>query len=695
MMIVKTRTCVPTDRVASRASRVVRANLKTKVDRWGCHAYIGMIVASATATLIAETLTRQNDSPFGARPGLFLLFASLLVLGELRPIRWLLRLDGGEVTATWSFALALVLIAPGPAALAIMALGSVAGDLSRAKALDRVLFNAGQVVLCLEAAQLLLTAGGVEHALASGRSLPLAWLPVAATAAAAAFILNGLLTSIVFSLAHARPLWPTMREAVTSNAEIDGMLLALSPVFVVVAGRSLVLMPLLLITALVVYRNAHAALAGAHQATHDALTSLPNRRLFESQMAAAVERADRQNEGFAVILIDLDGFKQINDRLGHETGDLTLKGVAERLLATRRPADFVARLGGDEFAVLVRRIEHEEDAVAVAERMRASLAAPLMVDGFPVTIGASLGIALYPRHGRESLELLEHADTAMYIAKRGERHVEMSSAKATSTGRSHRVLLGELEKAIVRGDFVLHYQPKVDARTGRVVGAEALVRWEHPTLGRIPPDEFIPFAEQTDLMAPFTKFVIGAATRDCAEWAKRGISVPVAVNASVRNVEDATFPGTVAAALAASELHPSMFRVEITENAAMANAYRVTEVLTRIRELGVEVSIDDFGTGFSSLANLRRLPADELKVDKTFVTAAATDGADQLVVQAIVNLAHGLGLRVVAEGVEDAACAATLRALACDHLQGYHFARPLPGDEFEQWVRVNDACHAA
>jgi diguanylate cyclase (GGDEF)-like protein len=428
-----------------------------------------------------------------------------------------------------------------------------------------------------------------------------------------------------------------------------------------------------------------------HQALHDGLTGLPNRTLLRDRFGQAIRAADRELVPAALLLLDLDRFKEVNDTLGHHHGDQLLVQVGQRLQAALRQVDTVARLGGDEFAVLLPRIASGEGALAVARKLQAALEAPFVLEGLMLEVEASIGLALYPDHGSDPDELLQHADIAMYAAKEGHAGFVLFDPALDQHSPRKLALLGELRRAIDTGQLLLHYQPKVDAHTGKVLGVEALVRWQHPAHGLIQPGEFIPLAERTGLIGALTHYVLDEALRQCHAWQQAGHQLAVAVNVSARRLLDLAFPDEVAATLATWEVPAELLIVEITESAIMADPTHALQVLGRLNQLGVQVAIDDFGTGYSSMAYLKTLPVQELKVDRSFVGQMTSSSRDQVIVRSTVDLGRNLGLRVVAEGVEDPATWQELDALGCDAIQGYYVSSPVPPDDLINWLQQHQA----
>lgn len=427
--------------------------------------------------------------------------------------------------------------------------------------------------------------------------------------------------------------------------------------------------------------------AAHYQALHDGLTGLPNRVLLGDRLEQAVLAADRDSVGLALLVLDLDRFKDVNDTLGHHTGDELLQQVAARLCGLVRASDTVARLGGDEFAIVLPTAGDTLIATRLARTIVQALDQPFTVDGRHVSVGASIGVAIYPEHGQDPKTLLRRADVAMYIAKRAGGGHAVYSCEQDANDPERLELVGELRDAIEHDQLVLHYQPKLDLTTGRCVRVEALARWRHPKRGIMPPDQFIPLAEQTGLIRPLTRWVLAAAVRQCRAWHDAGLAMAVAVNLSVRNLHDPELVDYIAELLNTWGVASSWLIVEVTESAVMMDPKRALETLSRIRDMGVDVAIDDFGTGHSSLSYLKHLPVAEIKLDRSFVCDMQVNENDFAIVRSTVELAHQLGLRVVAEGVEDRATWDLLVELRCDMAQGYYMSRPMPASDLQQWLK--------
>jgi diguanylate cyclase (GGDEF)-like protein len=402
----------------------------------------------------------------------------------------------------------------------------------------------------------------------------------------------------------------------------------------------------------------------------------------------AIGRAQRDGHAVALLVMDLDRFKEVNDTFGHHYGDLLLRQLGEHLGSVLRECDTIARLGGDEFAVLLPAAT-ADDARQVAARLLRVLEQPFALNGLQLEIDASIGIALAPEHGTDADTLLRRADVAMYVAKRSSSGYALYSVEQDQHSPMRLALVGELRRAIDTNELSLYFQPKVSHASGRITSVEALVRWQHPRHGLLGPDQFVPIAEQTGLIRPLAHWVLNAALRQCHRWRQEGVDLAVAVNLSMRNLHDPQIVEMIGALLKQWGVPPVRLIVEITESSLMADAARAMEVLTRLRSMGVGISIDDFGTGYSSLAYLKRLPVDELKIDKSFVQHMAADDNDAAIVRSTIGLAHDLGLRVVAEGIEDEATWALLAELGCDVAQGYFVSRPLPAAELGGWLQAS------
>jgi diguanylate cyclase (GGDEF)-like protein len=500
------------------------------------------------------------------------------------------------------------------------------------------------------------------------------------------FGVNVMVIGIGVSLVQQVPLITTFRDDFAYQAVSNLALLALGPVAVVVGDRSALLLPLLLIPLWVAYKNVAVSLEKEHQALHDQLTGLPNRTLFRQHASEAIISARPRGGLAALLLLDLDGFKAVNDTLGHQVGDRLLQVLGPRLRDVVREGDLVSRFGGDEFAIWLCDIDGEASAQRVAREILEALRAPVNLDGFDLEIDASLGIAIHPEHGTDVDVLMQRADVAMYAAKDLRDGPVTYSIDLDHNSPLRLALVGELRRAIDDGQLVVHYQPQIAVASGQVTGMEALVRWEHPTRGRVAPDDFISVAEQTGLIRDVTAYVLAESLRQCRAWHDLGHEVSVAVNISDRVLHDVDLPRVIAGLLGDADVPAERLMLEITENMIMTDPERSIAALHALRSLGVRLSVDDYGTGQASLSYLKRLPVNEMKIDKAFITRMADDPRDVEITRSTVHLAQRLGLDVVAEGVETAEVAALLHSMGCPSAQGYYYSRPLPPDELLTWL---------
>jgi diguanylate cyclase (GGDEF)-like protein/PAS domain S-box-containing protein len=422
-----------------------------------------------------------------------------------------------------------------------------------------------------------------------------------------------------------------------------------------------------------------------YRALHDLLTGLPNRTFLGDRLEQAILAGEREKKPRALLLLDMDRFKQVNDTLGHASGDRLLQEVALRLRKALRRADTVARWGGDEFAIVPSGTTDVPRAILIAEKLLETLEAPFTVAGQQVDIGASIGIAIYPEHGDDATTLMGRADVAMYVAKQARSGYSLYTGEQESALRP-LALVTKLRSAIEQFELVLHYQPIVDLQTGTPLRAEALVRWGHPSHGLIQPNDFIPAAEQSDLIKPLTLWVLNEALTQLNTWRKAGLDLGVTVNLSGRTLLDPEFPDATRQLLETWSISPDLLTFEITERSMLASAEH--EALRRLRALGVRLSADDFGTGYASLVHLKQLALDEIKIDRSFVTDMVANHDDAAIVRSTIDLAHSLGMRVVAEGIENPDTWEHLSQLGCDFVQGFYVSRPLPGSELGPWLRA-------
>ncbi|MEV7389246.1 MULTISPECIES: EAL domain-containing protein [unclassified Streptomyces] len=479
---------------------------------------------------------------------------------------------------------------------------------------------------------------------------------------------------------------PTVaRTALMRQGLVAVALLGIAPLICVVAVAQPLLLPLFSIPLVALDSTLWIARARAEEQLRDPLTGLPNRQWLLERIWTALDDAERIGARSALMLIDLDRFRSVNDTLGHLAGDRLLLQIADRLRAALPRGAEAARLGGDEFAVLLPVADSTTSATRVARNLVTVLSSPLDLDGLTLVLEASAGVAVFPDHALDAEGLLRRADVAMYQAKRDRTGVEVYESKRDSNTPDRLGLLGDLRRALDAHEVQLHYQPKVRF-DGQVAGLEALVRWVHPERGKVPPDEFIAIAESSGLMPHLTEYVLETALGQVARWRAQGLRVPVAVNVSPRDVHTPGFAGLVAARLARHGVPAGALQLEITEHVLLEDPQRAADTLAGLHGHGVKMSLDDFGTGYSSLVHLRRLPVSELKIDRSFVARLAVDNEDAEIVRCTVDLAHSLGLLVVAEGVEDDETWERLRDLGCDAVQGWLVAAAMPPEETTAWL---------
>jgi diguanylate cyclase (GGDEF)-like protein len=616
-------------------------------------------------------------------PTLLVLLA-MVTLGELRPIvaSSVREADGVPLFAGFVFA-ALYLWGLAPAVLLLAVAVAISESMGR-KPLYKWAFNIGQYVVALTAAWLVLAAAGVQTTLSNPRTSfqphDLRWILLSWVAYHAVNL------ALVAGLAAPTGVtwWESFTDEIWYYTFSTFAVLAMAPFVVVMAANAWQFLPLLLLPVFGVYKLAAVAKAQERQAMHDALTDLPNRTLFSKSLQLALEDVEREGGGAAVFLLDLDRFKEVNDTLGHPAGDELLEIVARRISSAVRPDDVVARLGGDEFAVLLPAMEDAYSAIEIAGRIKAALAVPVRLEGVLMDVDVSIGIALAPTHGSDSEVLMRRADVAMYVAKGEQTGIEVYDSARDPNSPQRLGTVTALREALDQGHLELHYQPKVGLLDGAVLGTEALVRWRHPERGLIQPDEFVPLAERTGLVHRLTAYVLRAALTQVSDWWREGLQVPVAINVSMRDLQEPDLAELVVRELRRNLLPPGALTLEVTESVLVQDAGQAVETLRQLAQLGVLSSLDDFGTGYSSLSLLEKLPVSEVKIDRSFVRRI--DDGDSSMVGAIVGFAHGLGLSVVAEGVETIETWQALCDMKCDIAQGYHVARPMPAPQATEWL---------
>jgi diguanylate cyclase (GGDEF)-like protein len=655
--------------------------------------YIGAVIVSGFALLAALLVTRGPALVHHLELPVIVLVVAI-VAGEVIPVK--LDRGEGELVLSTTFMFALLLFGGIGAAVLTQAFASTLADRINNKRLLHWAFNIGQYTIAIS------TSGAVFEllgGLATDGRFSVVKLASALVAAGVFFVINSGAVSTVIALTSGSRVRDEFSGELMRQGSTESILLGLAPLTVLAVHSSAALVVLLALPLLAVRRAGTHALVSRRLALHDALTGLPNRVLFADRTRRAIATADRSDAPVIVMLIDLDRFKDINDTLGHHYGDEVLRQMADRLTSLLDPRDTVARLGGDEFAVLVRSVKCARDGMAVAAAIRRALAEPFTAEGVSLELGGSVGVACHPADGEDVETLMQRADVAMYQAKEGATGVERYSVQEDDSSLERLALAADLRRALERSEFIPYFQPKLDLRTGRVSGAEALLRWKHPSRADVSPDVFIPLAEQTGLIVPVTLQVIAAAVRECSVWRAHGHDLSVAVNLSARALVDPGLPDHVEELCRCWDLPTRALTLEITESMIVDDPGRALPVVERLAALGVRLSIDDFGTGYSSLEYLKVLPVREMKIDRSFVAGMADDPRDAAIVRHSIDLGRSLGLRVVAEGVESAEAHERLAAMGCDQGQGFYYARALPAEDFEPWLaqvegRWDAAVHA-
>ncbi|SEF96353.1 diguanylate cyclase (GGDEF) domain-containing protein [Actinacidiphila yanglinensis] len=690
----------PTESVG--AVRLPRSSAAAPVLPSSPAAFVRWTVPVAAAAALAIGIGRlldRGDALFpGGRVGWALAVLTGIIVGHLVAMgrdRWW----GGTGSGAALVLAVLLMFGWVPAVLVSLAVVVLVGGARRHRwrqaglhgAIDILGIGAGSLAL-----DLLDVHPSVEHAWApedwSWSALPsvvvtaLAYLAATRVLLWAAFAPRGGLPTVA-------------RTALVRQGLVGAALLGISPLILVVGSAEPTLLPLFAVPLIALDSTLWIARARAEEQLRDPLTGLPNRQWLLERTWSAIDAAQtlggaesdtpgaRGRGRVGLILIDLDKFRSVNDTLGHLAGDRLLLQVADRLqLALPRGAE-AARLGGDEFAVLLPACDSATRAQRVARTLVAALGSPLSLDGLTLVLEASAGVSIFPEHALDAEGLLRRADVAMYQAKRDRSGAEVYEATRDANTPDRLGLLGDLRRALDAGDVELHYQPKVRF-DGQVVGLEALVRWVHPERGRVNPEEFIAMAETSGLMPKLTEYVLDTALAQIAKWRALGLNVPVAVNVSPRDVHSPGFAGAVAARLARHQVPPGSLQLEITEHVLLEDPQRAADTLNGLTGHGVKMSLDDFGTGYSSLVHLRRLPVSELKIDRSFVARLIVDAEDAEIVRCTIDLAHSLGLMVVAEGVEDDETWERLRDLRCDAVQGWLVAAAMPAQEATHWLQA-------
>ncbi|HET8978350.1 MAG TPA: EAL domain-containing protein [Solirubrobacteraceae bacterium] len=636
--------------------------------------FLGGIAVVALFALTAK-LTYLYQEPWGFG----VLFAGVL-LGEMMPIRVTHRGSEEELTLSASFAMALLLAGGLIPAMIAQGIASVVQDRHSGKPWWRARFNVGQYSLAMAAAELVMRALSVHHL--GNHPFAAAQLPAMILGITAFFVVNAGVVGVAISLHQGTSIGHYFRASLPFTVMTATAVVLVSPIVLAAAAYSVAIVPLCLAPMVAMYNTVSRSARSDHAARHDPLTGLPNRTACHEAIIAATE--DERVHG-AVLLMDLDRFKEVNDTLGHRYGDLLLVQVARRFEHVIGRRGHIARLGGDEFAVVGTGVDREE-AQRLAYDIAESLRTPFELDEMVVDVQASVGIALFPQHGRGVETLLQKADVAMYRAKETRRDVALYEERHDHHSPAKLALTAELRTAVGSDEIVLWYQPELDLRTREVVAVEALVRWDHPRLGVLPPSSFVRMAEATNLIKPLTQHVMEIALFQLSHWQAVGLDIAVAVNISPQVLVDQSFTDQVITALRRAGVPPHRLKLEVTESALMSDPATARTVLRQLESLGIEISIDDFGTGYSSLAYLADLPVSEVKIDRSFVSRMGAGSSGQIIVNSTIDLAHHLGLRAVAEGVEDPALLPGLEALGCDAVQGFAISHPLEAGQATRWL---------
>lgn len=629
---------------------------------------------------------------FDDRGIMFIALTAMMVLGDLAPL-WAPRRDrDGLVPVSPIFALAMLLrIGAAPAAVAAVASSLVAG-MARRQHHVAVRFASAQRAISVIAGAAVVWLGTSGQ---FGAPVRIEWrtLPAVVAGCAVFIAVSLLLTSVATAVTArdsygpqaARPLRPWLRRELAARGRYAGLLLSLGPIVALAAERHVSLLVLFAVPAVAVSRGIAIAAGRDFQALHDELTGLPNRQLLADRVAQAIALARREGEKTAVLVLDLNGFSDVNDTLGRGCGDALLQQVARRLVKTLRGVDTVARIGADEFAVVLHGVGTRQDTELVADNLRRALATPTVISGVPLAVEVSIGAALWPDHGGTPEALVRCAESAMQRAKHQRGGYRLYAASPAG-GINRMQLLARLRAGLARDELEVHFQPQASLGTGELVGAEALVRWRSE--GRlVPPGEFMPTAEHSDVIHQITRHVLATAVHQAGQWRDSGLPLRVAVNLAARDLHDPELPAEVARMLDRERLDPMWLELEISEHSLMSDVERARTMLAQFRSMGISLAIDDFGTGTTSLAHLPHLPIDVLKIDRSFV-ANLERHADDLIVRTTIDLARSLGLRVVAEGVESEQVWRRLAHLGCQMAQGYYLCRPIPAEQLSSWLDV-------
>ena len=616
-------------------------------------------------------------------PLTFGLLAAGVLLSEMLPVKIPRRGGDEEITLSTSFTMALLLAGGLGPALIAQALASAIQDRMAGKPAWRIRFNLGQYVISLTAGYIVLRLFSIGAQVGASHPFEGSQLPAVLLSAAVFLVINTGLVGTAVALYQGVALRRYFRQDLPFVITTAGVLLLLAPIVIATTAYSPLLVPLFAGPILVIHQALRAGARSQHAARHDPLTELPNRGAFHEAVQTAIQV---RGASACVLLMDLDRFKEVNDTLGHHYGDLLLQQVAARLRDELRSGDQIARLGGDEFAILSEDCSRA-DGLDVARRVADSLREPFQLEDIAVDVQASVGIASFPEDGTDVTTLLQRADVAMYRAKETRTIYSLYDERHDHHSLSKLALTSGLRAGLEAGEIVAFYQPQLDLRTGEVFAVEALVRWHHPERGLLLPDAFLTVAEHTNLIKPLTERVLALALAQVARGNELGQSITLAVNISTAVLIDERFTATVRTALQTAGVSPAQLKLEVTESTLMADPTTSRAILQRLHGMGIAIAIDDFGTGYSSLAYLADLPVSEIKIDRSFVGRMHAGSKEAIIVDSTIDLAHHLGLRAIAEGVEQQTAMERLRSAGCDAAQGYVIAKPLPADKLFGWLR--------
>jgi diguanylate cyclase (GGDEF)-like protein len=642
--------------------------------------YVAAIIAAGAALLVYVTIS-PGAYETDVSLSLVAVMALAVMAGEI--VTEKVGANRGDVAPSNTFAFALLIVAGPAIAILAMFVACTIADLRDRKPPVRMAFNSSQYTIAIYLSYLTLAA---LTTISRPAHFDLADMLGLALAGAVFYGVNIAAVAIVLSLHTGTPFRRQFRADLAFHSATEAIPLGIAPLAVLAVDYSPAVLPLIVLPLIAINRAGRQAVISERLARKDTLTELPNRVMFRDRAEVALSAAKRRGHSASIMLMDLDRFKEINDTLGHHTGDEVLIEIARRLQRGLREADTVARLGGDEFAIIVDA--PKEDALRIGEQLRRFVAEPLEIAGVAFALDASLGIVTYPEDGPDFETLMQRADVAMYQAKGSENRVVSYSSEGDDNSLARLTMAVGLRRAIESGAIEVLFQPQYSASTGAMTGVEALARWTDDDGNAVSPDEFIPVAEQTGLIVPLTLHVLEVSVRELARWRARGVDLRVAINLSARVLTRGELPEHVAEIAARWHVEPSALVMEITESMVASDPRTTIPVVEELAATGATISIDDFGTGFSSLEYLKLLPVGELKIDRSFVTAMQDDERNVAIVRSAVELGHRLGLRVIAEGVENQATRAHLTLMACDAFQGFLFSRAVRSAEIE-------ALHAA